>query len=121
MLGPLDADALEKALNAVVARYEVLRASIRVVHGTPSQLIHPEVKVPFTHLDLRAHDMGGREAEVRRLALIEAERRFDLGIAPPMRATLICVANDHHVLLLTLHHIASDGPGRSRDSTPREY
>ena len=69
----------------------------------------PTVTVPLVIRDLTSLPEAGREEEARRLAREEAQRPFDLTVAPLMRATLLRLAEDDHVLLLNTHHIISDG------------
>ncbi|XYI03749.1 amino acid adenylation domain-containing protein [Sorangium sp. So ce1128] len=107
--GPLDRVALEESFQEVVRRHEVLRTTFAVVDGTPRQVIAPDARLPFEVIDLRALPGRDQEAEVRRLAAEEARRPFDLGRGPLARATLLHLDDAEHVLLLTMHHIASDG------------
>ncbi|MFF0522326.1 non-ribosomal peptide synthase/polyketide synthase [Actinomadura nitritigenes] len=109
LTGPLDAKALRRALDEMVARHEVLRTCIvPTSDGIPLQKIHPaaSVELPVTDLsDLRA-DLAVTEA--RRLIDDGAALPFDLAVDLPLRARLVRLAHDDHILALTLHHIASD-------------
>jgi natural product biosynthesis luciferase-like monooxygenase protein len=107
--GPLDVAALEKAISEILRRHEVLRTSFTVVDDEPAQVISPAApaRVPFS--DLSALAPEEREAEVRRRTDAEAQRPFNLGEVPLLRVEVLRLAADEHVVLLTMHHIASDG------------
>ncbi|WP_414682885.1 amino acid adenylation domain-containing protein, partial [Longimicrobium sp.] len=104
--GELDGAALRRALDAIVARHEALRTTFVEVDGEPVQRIAEES--PFHLLE---HDLGGHPdsaAELRRLSAEEANAPFDLERGPPIRGRLVRLAEDDHVLLMTMHHIVSD-------------
>ncbi|MEV8019184.1 amino acid adenylation domain-containing protein [Streptomyces sp. NPDC086554] len=109
ILGPLDPGALSRALDALVARHEVLRTLITAPDGEPRQEIRPPEPVPFPLLDLTALPRTAREAELTRLVREEYRRPFDLAEGPVVRAHLVRLAPEDHVLLLSLHHIVHDG------------
>ncbi|HEX8559178.1 MAG TPA: amino acid adenylation domain-containing protein [Pyrinomonadaceae bacterium] len=110
LTGPLNAHALERAFAEVVRRHEPLRTTFETVEGGPVQVIAEEgAPPPMPLADLRAFEAARREAEVARLAGEEARRPFDLERGPLLRTTLLRLAEDEHVLLLTMHHIVSDG------------
>jgi amino acid adenylation domain-containing protein len=107
--GALDVPALEQSLGEMVRRHEILRTTFASVDGQPVQVIASDLALPLSVLDLQAHPTGDREAAVQRLATEEARRPFDLAHGPLMRATLLRLGCEDHVLLLTLHHIIFDG------------
>ncbi|HZB44769.1 MAG TPA: condensation domain-containing protein, partial [Pyrinomonadaceae bacterium] len=107
--GTLDAAALERSFDEVVRRHEVLRTTFAVVEGRPRQVIAAESKTRLALVDLGARPAGEREAEAERLALEEAQEPFDLARGPLLRAKLLRLSPDDHVLLFTMHHIISDG------------
>ncbi|MFI8191829.1 amino acid adenylation domain-containing protein [Streptomyces sp. NPDC085946] len=100
--GPLDRAALRAALGDVVARHESLRTVVRELDGVPYQVVLEDVETPFTA-------RGGDPAELPDQVTEAVRRRFDLAAEPPLRAELISLSADEHVLLLVLHHIAADG------------
>jgi amino acid adenylation domain-containing protein len=107
--GALDREALARALDRLVARHEALRTTFRMAGGSPGQWIAPVEESAFS---LRRHDLpGGAQAlpELRRLMADEAAAPFDLERGPLIRGRLIRLDADDHVLLLTMHHIVSDG------------
>jgi amino acid adenylation domain-containing protein len=108
LAGALDAAALERAIAEIVRRHEVLRTTFAAPLGRPVQVIHERVEVPLPVIDLEALPAGEREAAAAREAAQEAQAPFDLAAGPLLRAKLIRLAPDDHVLLLTMHHIVSD-------------
>ncbi|WP_164003073.1 non-ribosomal peptide synthetase, partial [Pyxidicoccus caerfyrddinensis] len=107
--GPLNATALEQALRALVQRHEALRTTFPSIEGQAHQAIAPELAVHLHTVQLHAPDESAWRDEVQRLAKREAQTPFDLGRGPLLRATLLRRSEQEHVLLLTLHHIVSDG------------
>jgi amino acid adenylation domain-containing protein len=109
--GPLDRGALDRAFTALAARHEALRTSFvedaedAERAGTPVQEITDACVWELPVVDLAP---GGPEAEIRRLAAADALRPFDLAKAPLLRAALLHVSDEEHVLLLAIHHIVSD-------------
>jgi amino acid adenylation domain-containing protein len=107
--GALAEPALRRALDTLMTRHESLRTTFFAVHGEPEQRIAPAETSRFALLehDLREHAEPGME--LRRLAAAAANVPFDLERGPLIRGSLIRVADEQHVLLLTMHHIVSDG------------
>ncbi|WP_368667338.1 amino acid adenylation domain-containing protein [Corallococcus sp. AB030] len=110
LLGALDEAALKGSLDALMARHESLRTTFRTEAGQPVQHIHAQATVPLERVDLSAlEDTEARLREAERLATAESQRPFDLERGPVIRALLIRLAPEEHVLVLHLHHIVSDG------------
>ena len=109
MRGPLDRHALQRSFDAIIARHESLRTIFVESDGVPAQQIVPPAPFAIREVDLRHQDDDARAASVRSLGADEARRPFDLAGGPLLRATLLRLAHDQHVLLLTMHHIISDG------------
>ncbi|WP_420124961.1 amino acid adenylation domain-containing protein, partial [Longimicrobium sp.] len=107
--GALDGPALERALGEIVRRHEALRTVFAELDGSPVQVIAPFGGFALAVEDLSALDEADREAAVRRRAGEEARRAFDLSAGPLFRAALLRLGAEEHVLLLTMHHIVSDG------------
>ena len=107
--GRLDLAALERSLNEIVHRHEVLRSTFPTVDGKPSVVIAPHRPFTLEIVDLTGIPAVRREAEERRLALDDAQRPFDLGRGPLLRARLLRRGEEDHTFLLTMHHIISDG------------
>ncbi|MFP2898100.1 amino acid adenylation domain-containing protein [Corallococcus sp. 4LFB] len=99
--GPLDARALEAALDALVQRHEALRTTFSEAHGQPVQ--HVREHQPLT----LSFEEGSDEA-LRQRAEAEVRKPFDLEHGPLVRATLVRTAPERHALLLVMHHIVCD-------------
>ncbi len=114
LTGRLNVPALARSFNEIIRRHEVLRTVFRAVDGEPFQFILPSmsIKVPVVDLLEIVSDQE-REIEIRRLATVEAQRPFDLASGPLLRVTLLRLAEDEYLLLLTIHHIAFDGWSRA--------
>lgn len=110
--GELNLVCLEQALQAILARHEVLRTNFNVVDGAPVQIISPIKPLPLTIIDLCNFPSETRMAEARRLIGEEARKRFDLRSDLLVRATLLKLDDDDHIFLLTIHHIVNDGWSR---------
>ncbi|HLL45402.1 MAG TPA: amino acid adenylation domain-containing protein, partial [Longimicrobiaceae bacterium] len=107
--GGLDRDALMRALERIVARHEALRTSFPETDGVPAQRIAAVEESPFRLVE---HDLEGRPGAARELGRLMAEEAgapFDLARGPLVRGRLIRLAGNDHVLLITMHHIVSDG------------
>ena len=109
MTGTLHVRAMEQSLNEIMKRHETLRTTFATVEGQPVQRILPHLTLPLPVVDLEALTASERETEVQQRAREEAQRPFDLAQGPLLRATLLRLADDEHVFLLTMHHIISDG------------
>jgi len=107
--GALDPAILGRCLNAVVQRHEVLRTTFGEVAGQPMQRVADELEMPLTVLDLRDLPATEREARVIELARQDGRQPFDLTQGPLMRVTLLQLAEREQVLLVSMHHIISDG------------
>ncbi|MCP4660503.1 MAG: non-ribosomal peptide synthetase, partial [bacterium] len=107
--GAVNRARLQWTFNALVRRHEVLRTSFPVASGRPRQVIAPRLELALPLADLQSLTEQRREAEARRLAAEEARRPFDLRAGPLIRCTLLRLADADHVLLVTMHHIVSDG------------
>lgn len=111
--GHLYQHTLRYALEGIVARHELLRTTYGTAagstEGSPEQIIAAQSAVPIPLLDLRGLAEPRREAVAKQLATAEAQRPFDLNQGPILRVTLLRLDTEVHILLLTIHHIASDG------------
>ncbi|HEU0076210.1 MAG TPA: condensation domain-containing protein, partial [Longimicrobiaceae bacterium] len=107
--GALDQAALERALGEIVRRHEALRTTFAEADGSAVQVIAPFGGFTLPVEDLSALSEPDREAAVRRRARKEARRAFDLSAGPLFRAGLLRLGEEDYVLLLSMHHIVSDG------------
>jgi NRPS condensation-like uncharacterized protein len=107
--GPLDRNALQQSFDELVKRHEVLRTSFKNHNGKPTLSIEESGKLEVQYIDLRHLPNAKREEESRARATQEANRPFELKRHPLVRAVLIEFDTEDHLLLLTIHHIISDG------------
>ena len=107
--GQLHCDLLKKALSEVVRRHEVLRSIFPSSEGVPSQVILAPSDIEIPLVELSDLDPAEREAAALRIARAEAQNPFDLAQGPLLRAQLLRLDTDDHVLLLSVHHIVFDG------------
>ena len=107
--GKLQLEALERTLSEIVRRHEVLRTRFVIVEGEPRQEILEAAPITLPVIDLSNLIEEEREAAVREAATIESRKPFDLSVGPMLRASLLRLSDEEHVVLLTMHHIVSDG------------
>ncbi|MFI6151639.1 amino acid adenylation domain-containing protein [Kitasatospora sp. NPDC051170] len=107
--GPLDHPAVSRSLLEVQRRHEVLRARFPAVQGGPVLRIAAEPAGPTPLVDLSGLPGAAREAEAERVARQLAAQPFDLQEGPLLRSVLVRESAQRHTLLLSLHHIVSDG------------
>ncbi|MEW5354805.1 amino acid adenylation domain-containing protein [Streptomyces sp. 16-176A] len=100
--GPLDRPALTTALDALAERHAVLRTRYEERDGEPVQLVDPGARIPLT-------ERAATEEEALRLIRADLAAPFDLAAGAPVRAMLLRIGADDHLLALTLHHIVCDG------------
>jgi amino acid adenylation domain-containing protein len=105
LIGPLEVEALRRSLEAVVHRHEALRTALVLEDGEPRQRIAPPGPLTLPVEDLAGAAAAEREAAVNR----EATTPFDLERGPLLRARLLRQGADEHVLVITMHHLISDG------------
>ena len=106
--GPLNAELLELSLNRVMERHESLRTCFHVLDGQLFQSISPSLTVKLALTDLSALPESQREEAAQRLAAEEIQRPFDLASAPLLRARLLRLDEQDHVLVLIVHHTITD-------------
>ncbi|MET0626367.1 MAG: amino acid adenylation domain-containing protein, partial [Pyrinomonadaceae bacterium] len=109
MRGELDLSVLELAFTEVVRRHEALRTTFQVFDGEPAQVVTPPAPFALPVEDVSVLEPEVREAAALRAVEAEAQRPFDLGRGPLLRALAVRLSGDDHVVALTMHHIVSDG------------
>ena len=107
--GELDVFALQKSLDEIVARHEVLRTCFIEQDGEPVQVISATISFSCTLMDLSKLPQDSQDREIQRLLHTEGNKPFDLKKAPLIRALLLRLFEQEHILLITLHHSVSDG------------
>jgi len=107
--GELDAEALRGALETLVNRHEVLRTTFAMPDDEPVQVVGEAVIFDLPVVDLTPLDSEAQALEISRFERQEAGRAFDLKNDLMLRAFLLRLSENEHVLLIVMHHIASDG------------
>lgn len=107
--GNLNVGALERSISDLTNRHESLRTYFYTIGGSPFQAIDPPTDCSLEVVDLSHLDKNEQEQNAQRLADEEAQRPFNLAVGPLFRTSLLKLSDHEHVLLLTLHHIVSDG------------
>ena len=105
IVGKLSVTALEQSINEIVRRHEALRTSFAVREGIPFQAIASAVTINIPVIDLQ----GLAEASVQQIVTQEVRKPFDLDNIPLLRVTLLREEVESHLLILTMHHIITDG------------
>src|SRR5689334_7557569 len=107
--GDLNVVAFERTLNEIVKRHETLRTTFAAGPDGPTQVIAKTLTIEVPVLDLTGVAACERDTRVATLAREEARRPFDISAGPLLRASLVTLDAETHVLLFTMHHIVSDG------------
>ena len=106
--GPLDVTALERSLNRIIQRHEILRTTFVELDGEPRQVVAAQLWVPVNQEDLSGTPLAELEQTARRRLLELGRRSFDLASGPLIYADVLRIADNDHFLLITMHHIVSD-------------
>jgi hypothetical protein len=109
LLGPLNVPVLQRSIAEILRRHEALRTTFAVIEDRPVQVINQNAIFKLPVHDLQELDESQRRLKVSAWAEEDAHRRFDLTKGPLLRANLLRLGETEHVLLLTIHHIISDG------------
>ena len=107
--GRVSSDLVERAFEAIIARHEILRTSFEEIDGDLVQVVAPSVAFRVASVDLTALQDDQALQEAERIGRIEARGQFDLPLAPLLRVTLVRIAEQRTLLLLTIHHMVCDG------------
>ncbi|ARV58864.1 non-ribosomal peptide synthetase [Nostocales cyanobacterium HT-58-2] len=107
--GSLYIKSLEQSLNEIIKRHEVLRTTFITVDDEPIQVINSTSTFTLSRVDLSELPKTEQDVIVTQLAIEESKRPFNLSIGPLLRTTLLQVHSTEYILLLTMHHIVSDG------------
>ena len=108
LYGPLDVAALERSLNEIARRHEILRTTFILSGDEPVQKIGDWQRFALTVTSLEHLPLPERETEALRLVREEARHPFDLARGPLFRVRLLRLSGQDHVMVLVLHHIVSD-------------
>ncbi|AKT37645.1 amino acid adenylation domain-containing protein [Chondromyces crocatus] len=107
--GVLDPGALARAIEAVAQRHEILRTTFQSVEGQLLQIVAPQPTVALPLEDLSALPQAERDAALHDRLARDARSGFDLAQGPLFRTLLFKLSSTEHVLMLTMHHIVTDG------------
>jgi amino acid adenylation domain-containing protein len=108
MRGQLNVAALQEAFDELANRHEVLRTTFELVDGQPVQVIGRQRSIPLRHVELMHLTEPEREQQLQKLLHEQAQQPFDLKKGPVIRITLARLAPEEHVLIIAMHHIATD-------------
>ncbi|NBD32275.1 MAG: amino acid adenylation domain-containing protein [Cyanobacteria bacterium] len=106
--GDLNIQVLQQALDAIVAHHEILRTNYVTENGNPIQRLAASQSVELLIVDLQHYGQAEQETQIQRLLQQESQRPFSLASDMMLRGCLLQLAPQEHVLLLVMHHIASD-------------
>jgi hypothetical protein len=106
---PLERERLERSFNDVARRHEILRTTFHAENGRPVQKIHDSIALKVAWDDLREMPPEQREAEALRIAHAEGLQAFDLTAGPLITMRVLTLGELEYLLLITTHHLISDG------------
>lgn len=109
LTGPLDSVRLRIAAQALLDRHSCLRTALVLANDPPMQVVVREVQLPWTEVDLSDRPTGDRTRQFDRLVKDDRVARFDLQTPPLLRFLLVKMGEEHHQLVLSIHHILLDG------------
>jgi acyl-CoA synthetase (AMP-forming)/AMP-acid ligase II len=109
LTSPVDVAVLERSINELVRRHEILRTTFAAVGGRPVQVIAASLTVPLAFDDLRKFSGSKRESTAHRLVQKELIHYFDLALGPLIRTRLVRLADVEHLLLISMHQTIVDG------------
>ncbi|OYD96063.1 non-ribosomal peptide synthetase [Nostoc sp. 'Peltigera membranacea cyanobiont' 213] len=107
--GQLEVPLLEQSFNEIIRRHETLRTTFTTVNGQAVQVIASSLKLSLSVIDYQKNIESQSDAAVRQFLTKESQRPFDLIQGPLLRAKLLRLAQQEHILLLEMHHIIFDG------------
>jgi amino acid adenylation domain-containing protein len=107
--GELDVGVLEQSLNEIIRRHEALRTTFTTVNGQPVQIIAPCLKLSLSVIDYQKNIESQGDAGIQQFLTEQSQQPFDLSRGSLLRAKILRLAAQEHILLLEMHHIISDG------------
>ncbi|MEM8777888.1 MAG: amino acid adenylation domain-containing protein, partial [Cyanobacteria bacterium P01_G01_bin.49] len=107
--GQLNIEALEQSFNQIISRHENLRTNFQTREGEAVALIVPERPLSLSIFDLSSLSASQQEAQVKQQSAQEAEKPFDISHDPLLRVKLLRLGEQEYIILVTMHHIISDG------------
>ncbi|MEH2206140.1 MAG: amino acid adenylation domain-containing protein [Nostoc sp.] len=107
--GQLNVEALQQSFNEIISRHEALRTNFQTREGQAIAVISEAVSLTLIVFDISDLSLNQQEAEVKKEAYKEAQKPFDLKDDLLLRVKLLHLGQEKHIILLTMHHIVSDG------------
>jgi len=108
LVGELNVGAMERALNLIIERHEILRTTVELTDSEPIAIVHESWPILIKKIDLSMLPAPEGQAEVERLLIEEPRLPYHLENEPGIRATLLCLGPRENVLILMMHHIICD-------------
>jgi amino acid adenylation domain-containing protein len=109
LVGSLHVAALEQTFNEIIRRHEVLRTTFDEIDGQPFQVIAPSLTIQLPIIDLSEFPETVKPAKIQKLTTQWCQQHFDLAQGPLLRLMLLKLGQQEHILVFSIHHIASDG------------
>ncbi|NET43358.1 non-ribosomal peptide synthetase [Okeania sp. SIO2B3] len=107
--GKLQPIALQQSLNQLIIRHETLRTTFKEINDTPVQVIQSPFELELPEVDLSGLTSSQQKNQLQQLLQQENQQLFNLEQEPPIRGKLFKLGEKEHILLVMLHHIATDG------------
>ncbi|NDJ21055.1 amino acid adenylation domain-containing protein [Nostoc sp. B(2019)] len=107
--GQLNVEALQQSFNEIISRHEALRTNFQTIEGQAIAVISEAMSLILPVFDISELPLNQQEAEVKKQASQEAQKPFDLKGDLLLRVKLLRLGQEEHIILLTMHHIVSDG------------
>lgn len=107
--GQLHISLLERRLNKIIDRHEILRTTFQMTDKHPVQIINSSTRIPLKWIDLRDIEVTRRSIEITQIISEDARRPFDLVRGPLIRFSLLQLHKEEFIFALVMHHIVSDG------------
>ncbi|MBW4434414.1 MAG: amino acid adenylation domain-containing protein [Pelatocladus maniniholoensis HA4357-MV3] len=107
--GRLNVAALQQSFNEIISRHEALRTNFQTIEGQPIAFISEAMPFTLAIFDISKLPANQQQAEVKQQASQEAQKPFDLKADLLLRVKLLRLHQEEHIILLTIHHIVSDG------------
>jgi len=109
LIGNLNISVLEKSINTLISRHEILRTGVREMEGKPYLIIKPSLNFKIQQIEIKSNNGEDVNSQVKRIIKDEATKEFNLTNVPLIRIKLLKIASNNFVLLVNMHHIISDG------------
>jgi amino acid adenylation domain-containing protein len=109
LTGKLEVKAIEKSINQIINHHEILRTTFQVINDKVTQVIATELVISVPEIDLKEYSQVKKEAEIKSIVNHYSQQPFDLEQLPLLRSIIIALSDQEHLMLVTMHHLVSDG------------